>query len=91
MQTCTVYFRDPQGGEYGHVTAASSLFEAARGALEWFNDPDWQGTRPAAETILEISTVSNLERKYRVRVSDVKRVAPEQTALFKTDSLEAFD
>jgi hypothetical protein len=44
--TACVYFTDGIGKQYGHVTAGSSVYEAAADALDWFRNPYWHRPRP---------------------------------------------
>ena len=53
------------------MTAAQTVFAAARNALAWFNDPHWLGPRPSDETILEVQTVAGSTVFY-VRAGSVK-------------------
>ena len=88
--TCTVYFRDHAGKPIGgHVTAASSVFEACRKALAHFESPHWLGPRPSDDTILEISLVSS-SQKWKVRVASIRKQTAKQTQLFER-SAEALD
>ena len=66
---CFVYFHD-NSARWQMNTAGASLFEAARNALQWFRE--WQGPKPAADTVLLIVAAWSGERKeYHVRVSRV--------------------
>jgi hypothetical protein len=64
QRTACVYFDSPRG-QFGHVTASDSLFEAASHALDWFADPHWKGPRPSPSTMLEITLVGD-ERRWLV-------------------------
>ena len=51
MNTCTVYVRAKDGHFIlGHVTAANSVFEAARNGLAWFEDASHGKAHPQTTT-----------------------------------------
>jgi hypothetical protein len=63
-KTCTVSFRTA-AGEWVHVTAGVSVFDAAAKALAFFNSNHWHGPRPQPKTVLEVALVGG--QAYRVR------------------------
>jgi hypothetical protein len=50
----TVYISDHCGCENCTAVSADSSLEAARKAVELFNDPSWRGPKPKADTVLRI-------------------------------------
>ena len=81
---CSVYFTGADGRLAGHVTNASSLFEAVRNAWQWTHSTHWQGPRPTLDTIFDVQ-VSSKPEKYRVlarRALEAAPSSPTQPALF---------
>jgi hypothetical protein len=71
VQTACVTFKDRNGGLYGHVTQAKTLFEAVSTALDWFQSDFWRGPRPAREMIFEVGLVP--DGRWFVRAEAVER------------------
>jgi hypothetical protein len=71
QRCCCVSFRH-DGGEYSNTVMASSLFDAAANALEFFCSPDWKGPRPRRDTILDVTLVGD-HRRYRVLAGRIER------------------
>jgi hypothetical protein len=69
-RTACVYFTHPQRGQFGPVTAGSSVMETAANALGWFTDPHWRGPRPGPDTVLDVSLVGD-GRTWHVRAGRV--------------------
>jgi hypothetical protein len=67
--TACVYFDSPRG-QFGHVTAGSSVMEAASNALCWFAGPHRHGPRPGPDTLLEVTLVAD-KRRWPVRAGRV--------------------
>jgi hypothetical protein len=79
MNTCTVYARGKDGHFIlGHVTAADSVFEAARKGLAWFEDGSHGKAHPQSnDTIFEVRPVGNYDDVHYVRVGTVRERAAE--------------
>jgi len=54
---------------YATNVSAFRLHEAARKAIQFFNDPFWKGPKPTLDTVLEISPMGG--KTFRVMVKDV--------------------
>lgn len=65
----TVYIRDAAGARYATNVSAASSHEAARQAVEFFNDDFWKGPKPTPDTVLEVSPMRG--RVTLVRVSAI--------------------
>ena len=77
-RTCVVSFKTRQGKNYAHVTAAETVFEAVRTAIEWFADPYWSGPKPTLETIFEVTLVGD-ERQWKVLGAKCSEPVPVYT------------
>jgi hypothetical protein len=79
MNTCTVYVRAKDGRFIlGHVTAANSVFEAARNGLLWFEDDSHGKAHPQSDdTILEVRTVGEYDNVHYVRVGSLRNKVAE--------------
>jgi hypothetical protein len=79
MQTCTVYVRAKDGHfVLGHLTAADSVFEAARKGLACFEDDSHGKAHPQSDdTILEVRPVANYEKVHYVRVGSLRNKVAE--------------
>jgi hypothetical protein len=75
MNTCTVYVRAKHGHFIlGHVTAAKSVFEAARNSLAWFEDASHGKGHPQSDdTILEVRPVADYDNVHYVRVRTLRK------------------
>jgi len=63
MNTCTVYVRAKDDHFIlGHVTAAESVFDAARNGLTWFEDASHGNAHQQSDdTILEVRPVGDYD------------------------------
>lgn len=69
-RTCVVKIRDANGHSYARTTVAASLYEAVRNAIAFFERDYWQGPKPNAGTVFEVTVVGE-QRTYRVSAADV--------------------
>jgi hypothetical protein len=76
MQTCTVYVRAKDGHFIlGHVTAANSVFDAARNGLASFEDASHGKAHPQSDdTILEVRPVCDYAHVHYVRVGTISEL-----------------
>jgi hypothetical protein len=63
----TVYISDHCGCEYRADVSADSSLEATRKAVEFFNNPSWQGPKPEADTVLRIQPAGGKAARMSVR------------------------
>jgi hypothetical protein len=63
----TVFISDHCGCEYCTTVSADSSLEATRKAVEFFNDPSWQGPKPEANTVLRIKPAGGEVARVTVR------------------------
>jgi hypothetical protein len=79
MNTCTVYVRAKDGHfVLGHVTAADSVFYAARKGLAWFEDPSHGKAHPrSGAAILEVRPVGDYDNVHYVRVDTLRNKSAE--------------
>jgi hypothetical protein len=79
MNTRTVYVRGKNGHFIlGHVTAADSVFEAARKGLAWFEDASHGKAHPQSDaTILEVRPVGDYDNVHYVRVGTLRSKSVE--------------
>jgi hypothetical protein len=79
MNTCTVYVRAKDGHFIlGHVTAADSVFEAARKGLAWFEDAGHGKSHLQSDNkILEVRPVADYNSVHYVRVGTLRNKSAE--------------
>lgn len=60
-----------ESGRYQTNVDASSVHDAVRKAIAFFEQPYWRGPKPTAESVYEVSEAYEPHRRWTVRAKDL--------------------